>query len=256
MNPRIFQVFRDHENSSSLFASGCGKRLGRECTCEPGKCMCPDCGDCRSSRTLNEESKPAKVLSHSGCCSINNLQDTEVIGEDEQFTDKDGEEMTSEQISKYLMGTAVAAAKAFGSARSETTSKYRRRRSSDSLLAPLLERLARSQQFDIQEKDDIEMLSAQSYTKPQTASAAPKASQRDSITMGRRRFSTQSENTFGRALSGLSALSIDWENMDDFDVNVDHSAHVNNELKYPKPNDEDMAESIMAVSNLQFAHIC
>lgn len=25
----------------------------------------------------------------------------------------------------------------------------------------------------------------------------------------------------------LSALSIDWENMEDFDVNVDHSAHIN-----------------------------
>lgn len=34
--------------------------------------------------------------------------------------------------------------------------------------------------------------------------------------------------SYGRAMSGLSALSIDWENMDDFDVNVDHSAHINN----------------------------
>lgn len=43
-----------------------------------------------------------------------------------------------------------------------------------------------------------------------------------------RNMSITSENTFGRAMSGLSALSIDWENMDDFDVNVDHSAHINN----------------------------
>jgi len=41
-------------------------------------------------------------------------------------------------------------------------------------------------------------------------------------------MSITSENTFGRAMSGLSALSIDWENMEDFDVNVDHSAHINN----------------------------
>lgn len=36
------------------------------------------------------------------------------------------------------------------------------------------------------------------------------------------------EASYGRAMSGLSALSIDWENMDDFDINVDHSAHINN----------------------------
>lgn len=39
-----------------------------------------------------------------------------------------------------------------------------------------------------------------------------------------------SETTFGRAMSGLSALSIDWDNMDDFDVNVDHSEGINNDV--------------------------
>lgn len=37
-----------------------------------------------------------------------------------------------------------------------------------------------------------------------------------------------SEISYGRAMSGLSALSIDWENMDGFDINVDHSEHINN----------------------------
>jgi hypothetical protein len=45
---------------------------------------------------------------------------------------------------------------------------------------------------------------------------------------GVRGMSVSSEATFGRAMSGLSALSIDWENLEDFDVNVDHSAHINN----------------------------
>jgi hypothetical protein len=44
------------------------------------------------------------------------------------------------------------------------------------------------------------------------------------------RFSMASETTFGRAMSGLSALSIDWENMDDFDVTVDHSEGINNDV--------------------------
>lgn len=42
--------------------------------------------------------------------------------------------------------------------------------------------------------------------------------------------SITSETTFGRAMSGLSALSIDWENMEDFDVNLDHSAGINNDI--------------------------
>jgi len=43
-----------------------------------------------------------------------------------------------------------------------------------------------------------------------------------------RGMSVTSETTFGRAMSGLSALSIDWENLDDFDLEVDHSAHIGN----------------------------
>jgi hypothetical protein len=39
-----------------------------------------------------------------------------------------------------------------------------------------------------------------------------------------------SETTFTRSMSGLSALSIDWENMDDFDINIDHSAGINNDI--------------------------
>lgn len=45
---------------------------------------------------------------------------------------------------------------------------------------------------------------------------------------GLRNMSLASDATFGRAMSGLSALSIDWENLEDFDLEVDHSAHINN----------------------------
>lgn len=41
-----------------------------------------------------------------------------------------------------------------------------------------------------------------------------------------RGMSITSETTFGRAMSGLSALSIDWENLEDFDLEVDHSAAI------------------------------
>ncbi len=46
---------------------------------------------------------------------------------------------------------------------------------------------------------------------------------------------------------------IDWENMDDFDIDVDHSAHVNNDLsalpvKQPKLPEDDVAEVINLVT--------
>lgn len=59
--------------------------------------------------------------------------------------------------------------------------------------------------------------------------AAALPGQRGSV-KGHGRMSIASEETFGRAMSGLSALSIDWENMDDFDINVDHSAHINSDV--------------------------
>ena len=67
----------------------------------------------------------------------------------------------------------------------------------------------------------------QSYQEPLRSQRNPSAT-RISFGNGLRHLSMTSEGTFGRAMSGLSALSIDWENLDDFDVEVDHSAHINN----------------------------
>jgi hypothetical protein len=58
----------------------------------------------------------------------------------------------------------------------------------------------------------------------------PRMSMRMSLGGMLGRHSLTSNTTFGRAMSGLSALSIDWENMDDFDVNVDHSEGINNDI--------------------------
>lgn len=55
------------------------------------------------------------------------------------------------------------------------------------------------------------------------------------ISFGARNMSLASERSYGRAMSGLSALSIDWENMEDFDVTVDHSAHINNNVQSNDP---------------------
>lgn len=67
----------------------------------------------------------------------------------------------------------------------------------------------------------------QSHQEPLRSQGNPSIT-RISFGNGLRHLSMTSEGTFGRAMSGLSALSIDWENLDDFDVEVDHSAHINN----------------------------
>jgi len=64
-----------------------------------------------------------------------------------------------------------------------------------------------------------------------------------------KRMSLTSEATFGRAMSGLSALSIDWENMEDFDVNVDHSAHIKYDNGIDKvPEVQEDTDGIASVS--------
>lgn len=68
---------------------------------------------------------------------------------------------------------------------------------------------------------------AQYYQEPLRSQRNPSIT-RIAFGNGLRHLSMTSEGTFGRAMSGLSALSIDWENLDDFDVEIDHSAHINN----------------------------
>ena len=57
----------------------------------------------------------------------------------------------------------------------------------------------------------------------------------------------------GRTMSGLSALSIDWENMEDFDVNVDHSSHINSGgVPDNKTFVNTQSSEILAVSRLNY----
>ena len=75
-----------------------------------------------------------------------------------------------------------------------------------------------------------------------------------------RGMSITSETTFGRAMSGLSALSIDWENLDDFDLEVDHSAHIGNTPASAAASDgqehrPSIRRSIMSTGSNDSAHV-
>lgn len=69
INPLTFQAFRDHETRRAQYITGCAKRWGGDCTCEVGKCLCSDCGDGCSSRSLKATSVSITLPSSSGCCS-------------------------------------------------------------------------------------------------------------------------------------------------------------------------------------------
>ena len=68
-----------------------------------------------------------------------------------------------------------------------------------------------------------------------------------------RRASLQSAggSSFGRAMSALSELSIDWDDMDDFDMNLDHSANIKpisvEHDEAPPPDTDSAVESIFEV---------
>jgi hypothetical protein len=165
---------------------------------------------------------------------------------------------TSLQTSSYLTSTASTNQAEGAAIQAISRNTSGNGRSSDSLSFPLGSlTLGGTHTTKLEEIDDDFMTSEQVSKQLTTAAfAALKSSHRDSatsLTFGRRRFSHASETTLGRALSGLSALSIDWENMDDFDIDVDHSAHVNNDLsalpvKQPKLREDDVAEVINLVS--------
>ena len=75
-----------------------------------------------------------------------------------------------------------------------------------------------------------------------------------------RGMSVTSETTFGRAMSGLSALSIDWENLDDFDLEVDHSAHISapnaaNAAAGGQEHRSSIRRSIMSTGSNDGAHV-
>jgi len=65
---------------------------------------------------------------------------------------------------------------------------------------------------------------------------------------------TSGETTFGRAMSGLSALSIDWENMEDFDINVDHSEGINNDIVNAQQQQQQLQQQQLPQQQLPQQH--
>lgn len=114
---------------------------------------------------------------------------------------------------------------------------------------------AQQRSLELSQTQIAEQLTATATAAAAAASNRGRGSSNCVDTLLRGRTSGQVERgNDGRTMSGLSQLSIDWENMEDFDVDVDHSAHINNAYapnvagKTAPFTTEGRADSIMTVS--------
>jgi len=198
MNTRIFEAFEAREEQVKDFVAGCGMKYGMDCTCGPN-CRCLNCpmhsnGNTKAAVTINPQCMPPPAQQRTS-----NSQNSINI-DDENLTDVFEPPLQVEHRMEFFgleppSAPAVAAAPTLASSRAS-------------------------------------ILPSHSHNQNNHAFEGYRAQRNASIisfgNSGLRNMSMTSETTFGRAMSGLSALSIDWENLDDFDVDVDHSAHINN----------------------------
>lgn len=227
MNTRIFEAFDEREQQVTDYMAGCGQKYGMPCTCGPD-CRCKNCSEhCKESQHAQRE---IQGQTSGGCCApANGLP-------------------TSGMEPQGMMYQMPQSAMDVGGAM---------------LSSPGVMSLVASQQrpdgFPMAQRSPSFVESDQMVTSRSPSMLAMRNS--SILSYGQnygRHMSINSETTFGRAMSGLSALSIDWENMEDFDVNVDHSAHINNGINAASrgvaPQDSEK-DGIAAVSaRFPFVH--
>jgi hypothetical protein len=209
MNTRLFDAFKNREERVKEYMAGCSAKYGMVCTCGV-KCRCMTC-NCKAATNFRR----LKSLQQVGCCGPNmgtDLPLTGIVENENDIQSSFSGALSTDQpldFSHFPMGPPAPIDK---QVTDQITMNAHVRRP-----APTPFTYSHSQ-------------ASQSYSNGERISFSSNVrnSNRQSFRQSIRGMSITSETTFGRAMSGLSALSIDWENLDDFDVEVDHSAHINN----------------------------
>ncbi|CAB9509561.1 expressed unknown protein [Seminavis robusta] len=218
MNARLFEAFEARAQQVKEYMAGCGSKYGMPCTCGPG-CRCANCsGECKQSRA--------------GDGSGQNQQNNQMaqLKMDQQmqngFNDPYGgmmggggggppPQISTTNMNNFGGGDPMGNMHGYGGGNNGMNMNGGNGVGELSGLGGA--------------EDEMGMPPSRAEM-PMRGGDGRRASRNPSIISfgGVRGMSVSSEATFGRAMSGLSALSIDWENLEDFDVNVDHSAHINN----------------------------
>jgi hypothetical protein len=232
MNRRIFDAFDAREAQVQDFMAGCASRYGMSCTCGPD-CRCAGC-PCQSKAGAAAESGEEKTNmdnqpSHSDSNSLPSFQQDALLDEPLQI---------DQPMNFFGIAPPVTMPV-------NTTAAIPLMPDRGSYTEPLPLSYGISGMTNISSIDGGNQLHSDANTHTVgfnvgeghvRAEGGRRASRRErnpsvlSYGNGPRGMSITSETTFGRAMSGLSALSIDWETLDDddFDLEVDHSAHINN----------------------------
>lgn len=200
MNKRIFEAFLQREQEVKQYMAGCGMKYGMECSCGPS-CTCADCpihsGNSQDNQVLPQQTTvPSMALDTMGDFDEGTLQI------DQPMQLNFGMDVPSTNVTAPILQPLPFQAPA--PAPSAPTAAF----------------------------PNQQMLPApQAMPNPPAPAPAPHSAMRNPSILSYRgsirhnNMSITSE-TFGRAMSGLSALSIDWENLEDFDVDLDHSANI------------------------------
>ena len=242
MNTRIFEAFESREKQVMDYMAGCGMKYGMPCTCGP-ECRCKNCpthgnnggsdgldvneeAQIRATAALMQPQAPAPIQRQQVELPVQMQGTTAATG---SFGMDDEEPIHVEQRMDFF-GLAPPKASMGGLARMQPQGP----RMQDSLAQPktvgIMAALQEGSRLQ-EEAHPIQHLPLMDDSHEMGGSPQRRASQRNPSIIscgGLRHMSMNSETTFGRAMSGLSALSIDWENLEDFDLEVDHSAHINN----------------------------
>jgi len=213
MNPRIFETFDQREKAVMEYMAGCAMRYGMPCSCGPS-CQCKNCSvhSGNGGKNMGQGGNPmnmhdavdARAIAAVGLDMADPLHGLQ--------PDPLDEEPISVDQKMDFFGMAPPSGVPPGNM---PISHIQQHQLSNQPMIPETHEM----NHDANAAGSGLMFNSRRSTRnPSIISYG-----------GLRNMSINSETTFGRAMSGLSALSIDWENLEDFDLDVDHSAHIDNQ---------------------------
>jgi hypothetical protein len=251
MNRRIFDAFEAREQQVNEYMAGCAMRYGMSCTCGPN-CRCKNCPlhhpSSSSSNDINNNSTTNHNSLVAGGGGAAPPRPAAMGMTDRSESSRQMPAPPAVQMHQMQIQPPMDRMQAVGVALEDDVPISIDQRMSFFAMEPQPTTPSASAQLDpstLQQHNQQHQNHHPSMYQQQRASVnfsgvpqavelvadmggyVRRASQRNASIIshgGLRHMSINSETTFGRAMSGLSALSIDWENLDDFDVDVDHSS--------------------------------
>mmetsp|Transcript_14348 Transcript_14348/g.31321 ORF Transcript_14348/g.31321 Transcript_14348/m.31321 type:complete len:754 (-) Transcript_14348:56-2317(-) len=225
MNSRIFEVFDSRAKQVTDHMAGCGMKYGMECTCGPG-CTCKNCPI--HSKQQNNNANP------DSSDQLDNNEEAQIMAAAARMQAPGRMDSSRQMQPPGPMQSSISSNATFNMGEDDPI--HIEQKMEFFGVDPSMGGNGMQQQHRPNMPNDMEPLNHNQMDPMgdmggMGGNSPRRASQRNPSIIsygGLRHMSMNSETTFGRAMSGLSALSIDWENLEDFDLEVDHSAHINN----------------------------